>query len=186
MSEAIIGIDYSMTSPALCIGLAGASFQDCYVYCFGNKSQQGTHGKIRIDAKLDYLCNEERFWNNTKWVIDCIADYENKTGNIVKKVNLEGYAFGSSSGLVFQIAENTSVLKHYFWKHNIPLETIPPTTLKKFVTGKGNAKKEAMYDVFLEETGDDLQKQLSPKAKKIGNPVSDIVDSYYLMRYVAD
>jgi hypothetical protein len=37
-----------------------------------------------------------------------------------------------------------------------------------------------MYETFLEETNIDLQNRLSPKSIKISNPVSDIVDSYYI------
>ena len=39
-----------------------------------------------------------------------------------------------------------------------------------------------MYETFLSETQVDLQSQLSPKSTKISNPVSDIVDSYYICK----
>ena len=61
-------------------------------------------------------------------------------------------------------------------------ETIPPTVIKKEATGKGNANKELMYETFLAETKIDLQSQLTPKSTKIVNPVSDIVDSYYICK----
>ena len=60
--------------------------------------------------------------------------------------------------------------------------TIPPTVIKKHATGKGNANKDLMYETFLSETQVDLQSQLSPKSTKISNPVSDIVDAYYICR----
>ena len=59
---------------------------------------------------------------------------------------------------------------------------IPPTVIKKDTTGKGNANKELMYETFLTETNVDLQSKLSSKSTKIVNPVSDIVDSYYICK----
>lgn len=38
---------------------------------------------------------------------------------------------------------------------NIPYVAIPPATLKKFATGKGNAKKDAMRAAWLEYSGED-------------------------------
>ena len=54
--------------------------------------------------------------------------------------------------------------------------------LKGGSTGKGNANKELMYETFLTETNVDLQSKLSSKSTKIINPVSDIVDSYYICK----
>ena len=39
-----------------------------------------------------------------------------------------------------------------------------------------------MYETFVSETKIDLQEKLSPKSKQIGNPVSDIVDSFYIAK----
>ena len=57
-----------------------------------------------------------------------------------------------------------------------------PTTIKKFATGKGNANKEKLYDAFVEETGIDIRKTLDI-SNKSWNPVSDIVDAYYIAKY---
>ena len=42
-----------------------------------------------------------------------------------------------------------------------------------------------MYDAFIaeESTPIDLKEQLTPRAEKIRNPVSDIVDSYFIAKY---
>ena len=97
-------------------------------------------------------------------------------------IALEGYSFGSKGHRLFQIAENTGVLKYKLYQAGIPVEVLPPSQVKKFATKKGNANKEKMYDAFLEETGVDLMKEITPLKKDIGNPVSDIIDSYYICK----
>ena len=63
---------------------------------------------------------------------------------------------------------------------------IAPTAIKKFATGKGNANKELMYESFLKETSRNLQEELVVKSEKIGNPTSDIVDSYYICKIMLE
>ena len=74
------------------------------------------------------------------------------------------------------------------WKNKLKFQTYPPTVIKKFATGKGNSNKEKMYEAFVDEllTPSDLKEQLTPKAKKIINPISDIVDSYFIAKAGAE
>ena len=80
------------------------------------------------------------------------------------------------------IGENTGILKKQLKEAGFKYVTIPPTVIKKHATGKGNANKELMYETFLSESHVDLKSQLSPKSTKISNPVSDIVDSFYICK----
>ncbi len=99
-------------------------------------------------------------------------------------IGLEGYAMGAK-GQVFNIGENTGILKHYIqviegWE----LTTYAPSAVKKFATEKGNANKEKMYEHFIKETGLDLEKifgfDINPE--KINGPISDVVDAYYIAK----
>ena len=70
-----------------------------------------------------------------------------------------------------------------------PLDIIPPSEIKKFATGKGNASKEKMYESFFQETGVPLTSFLGmsrqkTEPQKIKSPVSDIVDSYYICKFL--
>ena len=49
--------------------------------------------------------------------------------------------------------------------------------LKKFATGKGNARKEAMLEAWKTEPG------TFELVQETGNPASDIVDAYFLCKY---
>ena len=77
-------------------------------------------------------------------------------------------------------------MKWKLWQAELNYELISPSSIKKFASGKGNANKELMFSSFLEETSINLQEELQIKSQKIGNPVSDIVDSYYICKYLLD
>ena len=94
---------------------------------------------------------------------------------------MEGYSLGST-GMVFNIAENLGLLKHYLYKWNYDYTSVPPTVIKKFATGKGNANKQLLQDVFEENTGYYIKKKLSLTDKQ-WNPSSDIIDSYFICKY---
>jgi len=51
-----------------------------------------------------------------------------------------------------------------------------------------DANKELMYEAFVDEllTPTDLKERLTPKAKKVINPISDIVDSYFIAKCGAE
>ena len=174
----VFGIDYSMTSPAIC-----AIDNGTYTIRFLTDTQRHlqTHefeskvGPITVigDAYPEYLSQEERFDKIACWAIGCLGK-----GRII----LEDYAMGAK-GRVFHIAENCGLLKHKIWKSGFEYETVPPTTLKKFASGKGNSDKNAMHRVFTELTGVDLMKEMTPNAKDCGNPVSDVVDAFFLARF---
>jgi len=177
----IAGIDYSLTSPAICIAEVRdenkIKFEDCRFHYIKQKKNQNSVGVFNGYDYPKYSDEMERYENLAEWVIERIRWYNGR----VKCVYLEDYAF-AATGRVFNIAENTGILKHRLKKNNFKFKTIPPTVIKKYASGKGNANKELMYETFLKETKIDLQSQLTPKSTKIINPVSDIIDSYYIAK----
>jgi hypothetical protein len=40
-----------------------------------------------------------------------------------------------------------------------------------------------MFQAFVEETGTDLRIHMNDIKKEIGNPISDIVDAYYICKF---
>ena len=176
----IAGIDYSLTSPAICIAEVRDNkikFEDCRFHYIKQKKNQNSVGVFNGYDYPKYSDEMERYENLAEWAIERIRWYNGR----VKCVYLEDYAF-AATGRVFTIGENTGILKHRLKKNNFKFKTIPPTVIKKHASGKGNANKELMYETFLKETKIDLQSQLTPKSTKIINPVSDIIDSYYIAK----
>lgn len=171
------GIDYSLTSPAVCV------FNDKDEFCWNEvnvhflsdiRKTQGNNGNVFGSPFHTYKSDQERYDGIAKWVFSVLNVYN------VENVFIEDYSYGST-GRVFHIAENAGVLKQKLWKYEIKFETIAPTVIKKFATGKGNASKQRMEEVFVEETGVDLRGMLSLTDKQ-NNPISDIIDSYYIVK----
>ena len=181
MNEHVAGIDYSLTSPAICVAKLinnEIKFENCKFHFLKQNKSHKSLGKVFFAYDYpEYTDDIERYSKLASWTIECIRWYDGR----VNKVYLEDYAF-AATGRVFNIAENTGILKKQLREAGFKYTTIPPTVIKKHATGKGNANKDLMYETFLSETHVDLRSQLSPKSTKISNPVSDIVDAYYICR----
>ena len=174
--KTIIGIDYSLTSPAVCINNDG-EFK--FYYLTSKKKYIGQMAENIIGYEhQEYDTPIRRFTQISDWAINTFKRLNYDLKNL--KVFIEGYSFGSKGQAVFQIAENCGILKYRLQQLNIQYDTVVPSVVKKGATGKGNADKDMMYESFLKETKIDLKKIFD--VEKIGNPVSDIVDSYYIAK----
>ena len=168
-----IGVDYSLTSPAICVCVGSYKFENCKIYYLTNvKKYEGNfyNGQINGRLHLPYTTETQRHDQISDWATDIINGYTNN-------IFIEGYSYGSK-GLVFNLAENMGALKHKLYKLNKIFESIVPGQVKKNATGKGNADKLKMYEQFVKDTGVDLIKEFDQS--KLNNPVTDIVDSYYV------
>ena len=178
--KTIVGIDYSLNSPAVCVSTnGGTSFSDCYFYYLTSKKKY--MGKM-LENVIGYEHKEyngpiERFKNLSDWVLHILDTLHKKQTD--KNIFIEGYSYGSKGQAIFQIAENGGILKYRLQKR-YNCRTIVPSVIKKFATGKGNADKEKMYEQFTRTQGVDLMKVFD--VQKLNNPITDIIDSYYIMR----
>lgn len=173
----IAGIDYSMTSPSICIhdGLKW-SHKNCKFFYLTKKEKNLVFKKNIVGTMYpEYSSDPDRYDNLSQWSLNILRKHK------VEKVFIESYSF-NSVGRVFQIAENTGSLKYRLWKEGLHYDVYPPTMIKKFATGKGNSNKEAMWNSFKEETNINLFSLLEQEECKHWNPVSDIVDAYYIAK----
>jgi len=79
---------------------------------------------------------------------------------------IEGYAFGANNQRE-ALGELGGVLRLALYDASIPIVIVPPTTLKKFATGKGAADKVAM--------GVQLMKEF-----RLSYPTTDQTDAHWL------
>lgn len=181
----IAGIDYSYTSPAICVWDTETEFQFSNLRFYGmtkTKKYCGLFGdNILMTAYPIYKTEEERFREIAKWS-RAVLESEG-----VESVVLEGYALGSRSGMIFQMAENTSLLKQYLDTAKIDFKTPTPTEVKKFFTGRGAhtgkndrerklpmiLRAEEMLGVkFMDILGSD---------KEHTKPIDDLCDAFAIM-----
>ena len=174
--KTIVGIDYSLTSPAVCINNEG---EYMFYYLTNKKKYIGQMAKNIIGYEhQEYDTPIKRFSQISDWAINTFNRLSYDLKNL--KVYIEGYSFGSKGQAVFQIAENCGILKYRLQQLNINYDTVVPSVVKKGATGKGNADKDMMYESFVKETKIDLKKIFD--TDKVGNPISDIADSYFIQK----
>lgn len=172
----VAGIDYSMTSPSICIHKGSDwGLENCTFYFRTDKVKLAKDfGQFKGHLIEPWVQYEERFLNSAEWAEKLLREHE------PSRITLEGYAMGAK-GMVFHIGENTGILKQKMWLLKIPFIVPAPSAVKKFATGKGNANKEKMEDAFVAETGFDVRSAIGQTSGF--TPSSDIIDSYYMAKW---
>jgi len=171
----LAGIDYSITCPALVIGKVGSSFDDLKFYSFATKKRHYSNkSQITLLTYPLWKTDQERYDRLSELFMEILKTEK------VDHVMMEGYAYGSSAGQVFQIAENTEVLKYKMYKNDIPYDVLAPTQIKKYFTGSGNSNKGMMFLSFKKICPYDIHMAIGDPSEPndVGNPVSDMVDAY--------
>lgn len=177
-------LDYSMTSPAMCVY---DTIADDYWFYYMTNKKSGVHIAKHLDSRLIESrvsvttdIRDEKV-NSSIARFDAIAEYFMETVDHyqIRNVFLEGYSLGSK-GKVFSIAENTAILKYHLLQRYADVRIYPPTVVKKFATGKGNSNKRAMKDAY--ETQVTLP-YLQPVSHYTESPYTDLIDAYWIMQY---
>lgn len=173
----MLGIDYSVTCPALCL-TNGNDHRWWVNYKLSGKPYTALPNVIWTISSAEG--DIARFVELAQWVLSVIA--VTRPSHIV----LEDYAFGAM-GRLTQLSENAGTLKVKLYEQygNIPLHVVAPTTMKKFATGKGIATKDDIWASFVKQEPhtEPWAKLCHPKALRIGSPVADIADAYFLAQY---
>ena len=149
----VLAIDPSLNSLGYCI------FEDGVLYDFGviqpkDKSEE-QHIKIyKLTQELSHIIDEEN----------------------INEVVVEGMSMGSIStsvrvlgAIYFQIL----ILCHI---NGLEWEELSPTTVKKFATGSGKAKKPDMWNAL----PDKIKQKIEARFKTIASGRLDICDAYHI------
>jgi len=92
-----------------------------------------------------------------------------KNYNNLYNVYIEGISFGSRGEAAEQLAALNYFIRISLLQRGIFFNVIPPTKLKKFITGTGQAKKELMLKEVYKKWGQDFNS-------------NDLCDAYSLAR----
>jgi len=131
MSLIITAVDPSLTGTAVC---TLDTSDDTIINVTTFKVPKGIIGIIR----LNWLSN---------------ALNSNLKKHNPKEIFIEGYSFMSKGRSVFSLGELGGIFRIILAKHWGGYYEMPPTSLKKFVTGKGNAKKQVMLEQTFRKFG---------------------------------
>ncbi len=171
------GIDYSLSCPCICTYEGESenfSFSRCeFTWLTDTKKYAITRDNLFGKVMPKYSSDMERYANISDWALVAL---EGSRG-----ITIEGYSMGST-GRVFNLAENAGILKYRLYNLRYSVDVVPPTVIKKFATGKGNANKWKMQDTFIKETGIDLKEELG-MTELMWSPSGDIIDAFYMCKY---
>lgn len=116
----ILGLDLSLTGTGWCRHLELG-------YSTGLIETDKMEGLDRMDYILNQIVNQ--------------VGTENRKELLVV---LEDFSFASKGASLFQIAGLGYIVRHWLWKNSVAFCLVPPTLLKKYVTGAGNSDKSVM------------------------------------------
>jgi crossover junction endodeoxyribonuclease RuvC len=83
-------------------------------------------------------------WPRLSWILEHVEDVVRDSGLVV----IEGPSYGSGSG-VRQAGHHERgglwwLVTHSLWLDSRPVAVVPPASLKRYITGKGTAHKDAV------------------------------------------
>ena len=105
-------------------------------------------GLIVLDSNANII-EQKLFSVKSEKFEEGLLKYEQEIGFIPKIINLqsvylEGPAYQATGQVILQMGALHFMTRLFLFKNRVNYKIIAPGTLKKFVTGKGNSKKDLM------------------------------------------
>ena len=206
-----IGIDFSLTSPAVCVYKNGIY---SFISFFNDGGKDWKKSKSKNYRYHNDLCDIIDIIPYTRKIDD--SDYRNEQKTkmsdalmivniIIEKlksiidddviIGLEGFSYGSISSSTLDLAMYNSFLRMKLIENfgSDVLNIISPTEGKKMLFGKGNAKKDDMIQAFIDNKLNDdvlLGNEFWKYCKENGvdfkqpKPIDDLVDAYGILKCI--
>lgn len=206
-----VGIDFSLTSPAICVYKNG---EYSFISFFNDGGKDWKKSKSKIYRYHNDLCEIIEIIPYTRKIDDSnyrneqktkMADAHMITNLIIEKlktiidddviIGLEGFSYGSISSSTLDLAMYNSFLRMKLIEvfGSDCLNIISPTEGKKILFGKGNAKKDDMIQAFIDNRlNDDILKKNAFWTYCMTNgvdfkqpkPIDDLVDAYGILKSI--
>ena len=203
-----IGIDFSLTSPAICVY---KNDEYSFVSFFNDGGKDWKKSKSKNYKYHNELSDIIEVIPYTRKIDDNTYRNEQKTkmadalmivNLIIEKlkaiidddviIGLEGFSYGSISSSTLDLAMYNSFLRMKLIENfgSDVLNIISPTEGKKMLFGKGNAKKEDMIQAFIDNRLEDdelMENAFWQYCKDNGGdfkqpkPIDDLVDAYGIL-----
>ena len=206
-----IGIDFSLTSPAICVYKNG-EYSFISFFNDGGKNWKKSKSKsyryhnelseiievIPYTRKIDddsYRNEQKTKMSDALMISNLIIE---KLKTIIDDeviIGLEGFSYGSISSSTLDLAMYNSFLRMKLIENfgSDRLNIISPTEGKKMLFGKGNAKKDDMIQAFIDNRlGDDVLVEnvfwrycnTNGVDFKQPKPIDDLVDAYGILKSI--
>lgn len=206
-----VGIDFSLTSPAICVYKNG---EYNFISFFNDGGKDWKKSKSKSYKYHNDLCGIIDVIPYTRRIDDDCYRNEQKTkmadalhivSLIIEKlksiiddevvIGLEGFSYGSISSSTLDLAMYNSFLRMKLIENfgSDCLNIISPTEGKKILFGKGNAKKDDMIQAFIDNRLCDeilLDNTFWQYCKENGvdfkqpKPIDDLVDAYAILNSI--
>ena len=206
-----IGIDFSLTSPAICVYKNG-EYSFISFFNDGGKDWRKSKSKIyKYHNELNYIIevipytrniDDSNYRNEQKtkmadalMIVNLIIDKLKEIIDADVIIGLEGFSYGSISSSTLDLAMYNSFLRMKLIENfgsNV-LNIISPTEGKKTLFGKGNAKKDDMIQAFIDNRLDDNELMMNAFWRyckdndvdfKQPKPIDDLVDAYGILKSI--
>ena len=204
----VVGIDYSMTCPSMCIfNLSNGNFgfSKCqFVFQIAKKFDR-THDIVPVLLPKTWNSREERWDFISEQFVSLLEPFSHSARGIAA-IGIEEYSFASKSNNMFHVGEHTGVLRHKIHKRIGPVTSVNITHVKRMsgAEGGGNATKGQIlrkfqlddpvgYETLLGTVGIRVTSRVKSPGKKterivemVDSPAVDIIDSYYLTKFLVE
>ena len=206
-----VGIDFSLTSPAICVYKNG-EYNFISFFNDGGKDWKKSKSKsykyhndlcgiidvIPYTRRIDDDCyrNEQKTkMADALHIVSLIIDKLKSIIDDEVVIGLEGFSYGSISSSTLDLAMYNSFLRMKLIENfgSDCLNIISPTEGKKILFGKGNAKKDDMIQAFIDNRLCDeilVDNTFWQYCKENGvdfkqpKPIDDLVDAYAILNSI--
>jgi len=211
-----IGIDFSINSPGICLFTEVSNNYKFINFTNTTKPVEKLklHYNLYVDVDCFDLVTYLRDKKNDDYATDQLNKIKNAQDlayaivieleshiilNYKVKIGIEGYSYGSRGNAFIDLIAFNSVLRNKLYNRFGNVSVFSPSQIKKHA-GKGNANKLMMFNYFLENALDDKvlennafwlwchdnKDKCFNKKGDIVKPLDDIVDSYFVCKYLID
>ncbi len=180
----LLGVDNSITSPGLVILNTDDDYNVVSKYFITLSDVKKYEMKDEFGEIIHY--KKADFDDQYNKIVELHHIIEKRLGDLSSfdYVAFEDYAFGGM-GQTFSIAESTSLLKYKFYNAGVPIRLYSVPSIKLYASGKGNADKIKMEDMYEAHSGK-INLNFLPACFEKKSPKDNIIDAFFIANMLKD